>query len=123
MLTIASCCRHVQQDSACSFSVRQDSDISTHGTASVYVIDVSEEQVNNVTCCLKTGIVESDRKLISWTTASIPRQRLCKQLLSLQRISSDKMNVFTQNENTSPWQRLLLTVKRFLSNQIVAGET
>jgi hypothetical protein len=30
MLTSASCCRHVQQDSASSFSVRQDSDISTH---------------------------------------------------------------------------------------------
>jgi hypothetical protein len=32
--------------SACSFSVRQDSDISTQGTASVYVIDMSEEQIN-----------------------------------------------------------------------------
>jgi hypothetical protein len=30
MLTSVSCCRHVQQDSACSFSVRQDSDIYTH---------------------------------------------------------------------------------------------
>jgi hypothetical protein len=30
MLTSPSCCRHVQQDLACSFSVRQDSDISTH---------------------------------------------------------------------------------------------
>jgi ribosomal protein L39E len=45
MLTSASCCRHVQQDSACSFSVRQDSDIRTQGTAPVYVIDMSEEQI------------------------------------------------------------------------------
>jgi hypothetical protein len=36
----------VQQDSACSFSVRQDSDISTEGTAPVYVIDMSEDQIN-----------------------------------------------------------------------------
>jgi hypothetical protein len=36
----------VQQDSACSFSVRQDSDINTQGTAPVYVIDMSEEQIN-----------------------------------------------------------------------------
>jgi hypothetical protein len=40
MLTSASCCRHVQQDSACSFSMRQDSDISTQGRAPVYVIDI-----------------------------------------------------------------------------------
>jgi hypothetical protein len=46
MLTSASRCRHVQQDSACSFSVRHDSDISTQGTAPVYVIDMSEEQIN-----------------------------------------------------------------------------
>jgi hypothetical protein len=46
MLTSASCCRHVQQNSACSFSVRQDSDISTQGTAPVNVIDMSEEQIN-----------------------------------------------------------------------------
>jgi hypothetical protein len=45
MLTSASCCRHVHQDSACSFSVRQDSDISSQGTASVYVIDMREEQI------------------------------------------------------------------------------
>jgi ribosomal protein L39E len=45
MLTSASCCRHVQKDSACSFSVRQDSDISTEWTAPVYVIDRSEEQI------------------------------------------------------------------------------
>jgi hypothetical protein len=32
---------HVQRDSACSFSVRQDSDISTQGTAPVYVIDMT----------------------------------------------------------------------------------
>jgi hypothetical protein len=46
MLTSASCCRHVQQDSACSCAVRQDSDISTQGTAPVYVIDMSEDQIN-----------------------------------------------------------------------------
>jgi hypothetical protein len=46
MLTSASCCWHVQQDSACSFSVHQDSDISTQGTAPVYVIDMIEEQIN-----------------------------------------------------------------------------
>jgi hypothetical protein len=45
-LTSASYCRHVQQDSAYSFSVRQDSDISTQGTEPVYVIDMSEEQIN-----------------------------------------------------------------------------
>jgi hypothetical protein len=76
-----------------------------------------------VACCLKAGIVESDRKLISWTKASIPRQRLGKQSLSLQRIASNKINVLPQNENMSPWQRILSTVKYFLSNQIVAGET
>jgi hypothetical protein len=38
MLTSASCCRHMQQESACSFSVRQDSGISTQRTAPVYVI-------------------------------------------------------------------------------------
>jgi hypothetical protein len=44
--------RHVQQDSACSFSVRQDSDISTQGTAPVYVIDMSRHQshVSNWRC-------------------------------------------------------------------------
>jgi hypothetical protein len=31
------------QTRACSFSVRQDSDISTQETAPVYVIDMSEE--------------------------------------------------------------------------------
>jgi hypothetical protein len=46
MLTSASCCRYLQQDPACSFSVRQDSDSSTQGTAPVYVIDMSEEQIN-----------------------------------------------------------------------------
>jgi hypothetical protein len=35
----------VQQDSTCSFSVRQDSDISTQGTAPVYVIDMSRHDV------------------------------------------------------------------------------
>jgi hypothetical protein len=35
---------NVQQDSACSFSVRQDSDISTQGTAPVYVIDMSRHE-------------------------------------------------------------------------------
>jgi hypothetical protein len=40
MLTSASCCRHVQQDSACSVSESQDSDINTQGTAPVYVIDI-----------------------------------------------------------------------------------
>jgi hypothetical protein len=43
MLTSASCFRHVQQHSAWSFSVHQDSDISTQGTAPVYVIGMSEE--------------------------------------------------------------------------------
>jgi hypothetical protein len=82
-----------------------------------------EEHRNNiVACCLKAGIVESNRKLISWTTASIPEQRLGKQLLSLQRIASDTINVLPQNENTSPWQRILLTLGRLLSNQIVAME-
>jgi hypothetical protein len=37
----------MQQDLACSFSVRQDSDISTEGKTPVYVIDMSEEQVMN----------------------------------------------------------------------------
>jgi hypothetical protein len=50
---------------------------------------------HTVVCCLKAGTVESDRKLISWTTASIPRQRLGKQLLSLQRIASDKIKMKT----------------------------
>jgi hypothetical protein len=56
------------------------------------------------------------------TTASIPSQRLGKQLLSLQRIASDKINVLPQNENTSPWQQILSTVNCFLSNQLVAME-
>jgi hypothetical protein len=34
----------------------------------------------------KAGIVESDRKLISYTTASIANQRLDKQLSPLQRM-------------------------------------
>jgi hypothetical protein len=38
--------RHVQRDSTCSFSVRQDSDISTQGTEPVYVIGMREEQIN-----------------------------------------------------------------------------
>jgi hypothetical protein len=52
----------MQQDSACSFSVRQDSDISTQATAPVYVIDMSEEQMNikivqtvDYTCGFATG--------------------------------------------------------------------
>jgi hypothetical protein len=44
MLTSASCCRDVQQDPACSFSVRQDSDISTikylpHWTTSCHQLE------------------------------------------------------------------------------------
>jgi hypothetical protein len=46
MLTSASCCRHVQQDSECSFSVRQDSDISTQGTPPLYdVMSSTREDV------------------------------------------------------------------------------
>jgi hypothetical protein len=40
----------------------------------------------NVACCLQAGIMESDRKSISWTTASIASQRLGKQLLLLQQM-------------------------------------
>jgi hypothetical protein len=36
------------------------------------------KQENIVACCLKAGIVVSDRKLISWTTASIARQWLAQ---------------------------------------------
>jgi hypothetical protein len=52
--------------------------------------------INIVACSLKAGIVESDRKLISWTTASIPRQRLGKQLLPLQRMLTKVIPVTTR---------------------------
>jgi hypothetical protein len=48
MLTSASCCRHAQQDSTCSFSVRQDWDISTQGTAPVYVIDMCSYPASSI---------------------------------------------------------------------------
>jgi hypothetical protein len=49
----------------------------------------------------------------------LPRQQENKSMLPLQRV---KINVLPKNEKTSPWQRILSTVKRFLSNQIVAME-
>jgi hypothetical protein len=80
-----------------------------------------------VACCLKAGIVESDRKDFPDKT-SITRQRLGKlclkagifksiawatqngSTLPLQRIVSDKINVLPRNESTSPWRRILSTV-------------
>jgi hypothetical protein len=59
---------------------------------------------------------------IHQTDTPIFRQRLGKQLLSLQQIASDKINVLPQNETTSQWQIILSNVNCFLSNQLVAME-
>jgi hypothetical protein len=64
--------------------------------------------------CLKTGIMESDRQLISWTTASIasqrpaiPSQRLGKQLLSLQRMLTKGIPVTTRiTEENEPFGKV-----------------
>jgi hypothetical protein len=50
-------------------------------------------------------------------------QRLGKRLLPPQRIATDEINVLPQNESTSPWRRIPLTVGHLLDNQIVAMET
>jgi hypothetical protein len=71
---------------------------------------------------MDSGVFYATVFRILQTETPIPRQRLGEQLLSLQRIASDKINVLPQNENTSPWQRILSTLNCFVSNQLVAME-
>jgi hypothetical protein len=72
MLTSASCCRHLQQDSACSFSVRQDSDISTQRTAPVYVIDIKiSSSLDDVMSSTREDVIRRRHMLLRSADSSL----------------------------------------------------
>jgi hypothetical protein len=97
MLTSSSCCRHVQ-NSACSFSLRQDSDITTQGTAPVYVIEMSEDVMSStrdvirrrhmLLWCADSSLNHEARlRLLSHILMLVLTQLACGRPYTLQRIT------------------------------------
>jgi hypothetical protein len=74
MLTSASCCRHVQQDS----------DISTQGTAPVYVIDIKiSSSLGDVMSSTREDMIRRRHVLLRCADSSLNRLRLSSHVLML----------------------------------------
>jgi hypothetical protein len=69
MLTSASCCRHVQQDSACSFSVRQDWDISTQRNSTS--VRYRHESLDDVMSSTREDVIRRRHVLLRCADSSL----------------------------------------------------